>query len=260
MLYRADKRGYVFIHDESHVTDPKVDTTVLPNLWDTETIIHTYKSIAFNFGSTFRRKWVPRILLTAKNKTNVSIQVTAYNDDGRIKRPLREIRWRRNFVWGDPEFIWGNPSCVWNSEGLIEEWRRFPAKGLRLSYLQIEITNSHTIIINSDTIGNAEFDGAGKTATLVNAAESDWPEDCVDYYISTEIDGYSREFLIDSRSDDVITVIDPDSAFPTSPGLKWVMRGKKKGELLNLLSYCIHYSDISPSQKTYEAGDSGGNS
>lgn len=257
-LYRADKRGYIMIHKEDYTTDPLVDTSLLVDEWDNQAIIHDYISIAFNHGSNFMRKIATRILLTAKNKTNVSIQINAINDDGKIKRELKEIRWRKNLTWGDPDFVWGDPNCIWNAEGLIEQWRRMPAKGLRYSYIQIQITNAYTIIINSDTIGTAAFNNSLNTVTL-NISASDWPEGAIGYFISTEADNYERQFEIVGRTNDVLTILDPQNVMP-SGNLKWLIKGYKKGEVLNLNSYTLHWAQLSKSQQTFEAGQDGGNS
>lgn len=258
LLYRADTRGYVFIHNEIYLTDPLVDTLAFAENWYTRPIIHHYRSIAFDFGSTFMRKIATKILLTCRNKTNVSVQIVAINDDGKLKRPLKEIRWRRNFIWGDPEFVWGDPDCFWNAEGLIEQWRRMPAKGLRFSYLQIDITNAYTTITNSDTIGTATFNPTLNTATLDTAASSDWPLDCVGYFLSTEVDGYVRQFEITARTNDTLTLLDPTNTLPLG-SLKWLMKGTKKSEVLNMLSYNIHWANLSKTQSTFESGQDGGN-
>lgn len=258
-LYRGDTRGYVFIHDPDVLTDPKVDTASDAEDWNRETIIWEYKSININFGSTFFRKLPSRILLTAQNTGNTSIQINAINDDGKSVRALKIIRWRRNFTWGDDDFSWGSPDCVWNSLGVIEQWRRFPARPLRLSYLQVQITNGYSIVTNSDASGTATFNGAANTATLDNALTADWPADVVDYKISTEVDDYAGEFLVSVRtSNDVITVIDPNNALPTG-SFKWVLRGFKKDEPLSLLSYNLFWNDVSQSQMTFQSGDDGGN-
>ncbi len=258
LLYRADTRGYVFKHDEQYLTDPLVDTSAFPENWFTRPVIHQYRSVAFDFGSTFMRKISTKILLTCRNKTNVSVQITAINDDGKLERSLKEIRWRRNFTWGDPEFVWGDPDCFWNAEGLIEQWRRMPARGLRFSYLQIDITNSYTAITNSDTIGTATFNPGANTAVLDTAAVSDWPLDCVGYFVSTEVDGYVRQYEITARTDDTLTLLDPTNTLPFG-SLKWLIRGTKKSEVLNILSYNIHWANLSKTQSTFETGQDGGN-
>lgn len=255
-LYRADTRGYIFIHNEDLMTDPKIDITEDAEDWNTETIIWTYQSININFGGTFFRKIPSRILISAANETNTTIQVTAINDDGKLSRDLNPIRWRGNFIWGDQLFVWGNPSCVWGTSGLIEQFRRFPSGGLRLSYLSIVITNGFSPIINSDAIGIATFDQATSTVALDTPA-AEWPFDSVDYFIYTEVDNYTQGFLIDDiLAADEISVIDPNTTLPTG-SFKWVIKGYQKGELLHLLSYNIFWSDMSQTQTTFHAGDSG---
>lgn len=257
-LYRADSRGYVFLHDEQYTTDPLVDTTKFVSQWTTTPIIYHYRSVCFDFGSTYMRKMATKILLTCKNKTNVSIQITAINDDGKIARPLKEIRWRRNFTWGDAEFTWEDPGCFWNSEGLIEQWRRMPAKGLRFSYLQIDITNAFTIITNSDTVGTATVNQTAKTVVLNTSATSAWPVDCVGYFIAFETDQYTRLYEITARTNDTLTILDPQGVVPFG-SLKWEIKGTKKGEILNLLSFNIHWANLSKTQSTFESGQDGEN-
>lgn len=258
-LIRGDTRGFVFVHDPSYTTDPKVDTNVAPSLWNKETIIWEYESINLNFGSTHLRKYVTKMLLTAANKDNTTIQIIAVNDDGRLTRSLKLIKWRRNFDWGSDDFVWGAQDCVWNAVGLIEQIRRMPAKGLRLSYLRIIITNGLSIILNSDMAGLSTFNGATKTAVLLSAPTQSWPVDSVDYLITTEVDNYQTQYPVISRTADTLTVLDPGGTFPTGD-LKWELFGYKKGEPLNLLSYNLVWDFISQTQMTFESGQDGGNS
>lgn len=253
-LYRADDNGYVYYHDSDTLTDPRVDVNTAASAWEQETIIWTYVSCNYNFGSSFFRKKPTRILLTARNIANTSIQITSIDDDGKRERELKPIRWRRNFVWGDVNFVWGDINCIWRNLGIIEQWRRFPARGLRLSYCQIKITNAYSIVSSSDILGTATFDNNTNTATLVN----DWPSDAVDYYISTAADDYVKEFKVSSKTTNVLTLIDSSNALPTGT-YAWVLKGYKKGEPLNLLGYNIHIANEDQMQITYEAGDDGAN-
>lgn len=257
-LYRADKRGYVFVHSDNVYNDPKVDVILPASQWSLDTIMWQFKSIAFNGGSNFQRKIATRIMIAGKNVTNVSIQINAINDDGKIFRALKEIRWRKNFVWGDPEFSWGDPSCVWNAEGLIEQWRRFPARGLRWSYLQIQVQNAYTIITNSDTLGTATFSAIPNTALLDDALTADWPEASIGYDMTTEVDGYTRKFPITGRTADTLTMLDPQNVLPGG-SLKWEIMGYPKSEVFNMLGLTLHWASLSKSQSTFETGDSGGN-
>ena len=257
-LYRADKRGFVFVHSTDTYNDPKVDILSAATDWALDVIKWQFKSIAFNGGSNFQRKIATRIMIAGKNVTNVSIQINAINDDGKIFRALKEIRWRKNFIWGDPEFSWGDVSCVWNAEGLIEQWRRFPARGLRWSYLQIQVQNAYTIITNSDTLGTATFGAVPNTALLDDAVTTDWPEASVGYDMTTEADGYSRPFEVIARTPDTLTLLDPLNVLPGG-SLKWELKGYPKSEVFNMLGLTLHWASLSKSQSTYESGDSGGN-
>lgn len=257
-LYRADTRGYVLKHDENLYTDAKIDTLVSASLWKRQTIIYNYRGPASNLNYANLRKWVTKFLITCRNRTNISIQPNAINDDGLVVRPLKEIRWRKNFVWGDPEFIWGSPECVWNAEGLIEALRWFPAKGLRCSYIQMQITNSYTIITNSDTLGDATVNNTLKTVTLNNAVAADWPVQSVDYYISFEEDDYTAQYLVTVRTDDTLTYSDSGNTSPNGTQ-KWVLKGYKKDECINLLSYCLKFAVTSDTEPTYTASEAGAN-
>ena len=258
ILYRSDSRGYVFKHTYDKFTDPRVDVGAAAEDWARQTIIYDYKSVASNFGTDFVRKWVPRMLIVCKNLSNISIQINGINDDGKFIRPLVPLRYRNNFTWGDPEFVWGNADCVWNAEGLISEWRRFPARGLRCSYMQIQITNAFTNITNSDTIGSATVNNIAKTVTLDTAADSDWPLDAVDYVIAFESDGYVREYVITARTDDTIIYADLGNTSPAG-SQKWVIRGYKKDEVINLLSYTVHYAALGKTQTNLAGTSTGGN-
>lgn len=256
-LWRGDSRGYTFTHNEAYLTDPKVNTLAAASTWSTETIIWTYQSTNISFGDDMFRKMPTRVLLMAKNSGNTTIQISAINDDGKSTRNLKPIRWRRNFVWGDENFVWGDPDCIWAGVGLIEQWRRFPAKGLRLSYLSLVITNAYGVIVNSDTLGSGTFDNTLNTVTL--SSPSVWPSASVDYYISTEVDNYEKQYLVTARtSDTVLTLDDTDDTLPTGSA-KWLLSGYQKGEVLSLQSYNVFWQPVSQTQNTYEVGQDGAN-
>lgn len=252
-LVRADRRGYVFIHGENDVNDPKVDISLSADAWGIQPVIWTYRTFTTNFGIDNLRKWVTRLYLTAINKTNVTIAMKAINDDGFLERQITPIRYRRNFVWGDPEFSWGDPDFVWNAAGLIQESRRMPRKSIRCSYLQMEFTNAKGVVTTSDNLGTATV--SSNTATL-NVATSNWPILAVDYFIAFEADGFTREFLITQRTNDTITFQDISGIAPVGTQ-RWVIRGIRKNEVFNLRSFTLLYAPISQSATMFEAGGSG---
>lgn len=258
LLYRGDNSGYIYYHDTDLYSDPRVDTTASASAWQEETIIWTYESLSYNYGSSFFRKMPTRILLCARNIGNTSIQIVSVDDDGKRERSLKPIRWRRNFVWGDETFYWGNPDCKWRDLGVIEQYRRFPARGLRVSYQRIRITNAYATVINSDQLGTAVFDPAFRTATLTNASTVDWPSEVVDYYISTEADAYETQYKILSMTSDTLTIVPAGPGIPTGTK-KWVIKGYRKNEPLNLQGYVVHVANVDKNQITYHSGDDGSN-
>lgn len=259
-MYRSHNKGFVFKHSDAYFSDPNVDLTTLGSTWAKKTIIHDYKSCAFDFGTSFIRKFVNQILVTLANVTNIAIQVISNNDDGKKIAPLTEIRHYSSVVWGDPEIVWGDATVRWNISGLIEAIRKFPSKGLRCNYKQIQITNSLTIIGNSDLYSTGVLDTTAKTLTFTNT-NSVWPTDVVGYYISFVGDGYVNKFLVTARNSATqVTVLDALSLLPVSGTYKWELKGYRKDEYMNLLSYVLHYKMLTPSQRQFHAStDTGGN-
>lgn len=250
-FYRADPRGYVFQHKESYITDPVIDTTALPSAWNTTTIIHSYKSCFLDFGSKFMRKWVPRILVSAENTTNVSIAISSSNDNDRVLGTLKPIIYQGNIVWGSNYPLWGDPNVIWNKQNIVEEWRRFPAGGLRCNYKQVGISNAYIDIFSSNFLAEATVTTATKTAVL---AGQNWPIEIVDYYISFENDNFTKDFLITSRTNTTITYSDPTNIGPSlDTDYKWIIRGKPKGEVLQLNAYVLHWAYLSKSHTPYTA-------
>lgn len=256
-LHRGDRNGFVLVFNEDSLTDPKIVPDEPPSTWGQESIIWRYRSVASNFGTSFVRKIANKILITSKNETNVSIAVRAINDDGKLSRDLMPIRWRKNFTWGDDEFIWGDPDFAWYYGGMIEVDRRFPAKGLRFNYLQVEITNDFTNVINSNLLGTASVDAGLKTCTLTDVVNGDWPLAAVDYYIYFENDQYTKGFKVLSRGPDTLVLEDLNNEL-VSGTYKWQLKGYKKGEILNLTGYSISWALLTRTHDMYNKGDNGG--
>jgi hypothetical protein len=257
-VYRGDTRGYIFKHGIEYFTDPKVVVGVAANLWDTQTIEHLYESCFLDFGSKFYRKWVPRILISADNTTNLSLAIRSSNDNNRVKGDLKPIRYKNNINWGDSLPLWNDPSSLWNAQGLIEEWRRFPAGGLRCNYKQVIFENAKVNIVDSTLLGLATVNPATNTATLGGSFQ--WLPNITDYFISFEHDNYTREFKITARTPTTLTYEDTSNVDPAIAGnYKWIIKGKPKGEVLLLNGYVIHWAYISKSHTPFSSSSLGGN-
>lgn len=257
-MIRADRRGYLFRHEDELYSDPKVDTALTPDEWQTTYIPYDYTSCAFNFGTSFEKKWIPRIDVTCENETNLSLQITGINDDNAASHDLKPVRFRGNMVWGDPDVIWGDPDLDWNLEGIIDEQRRFPGAKLRCQYKQIQLTPAFVAIVSSDTMGTATVSSSAHTATLTDAATKDWPTHVVDHYIAFETDDYTREYLITERtSADVVTFTDATSSSPNTSDVEWVIRGYPRGEILSLIGYVIHFAVFGKTQDQFKTSGTG---
>lgn len=256
-LIRCDRRGYVLKHNSLTKSDPKIDTGTAVANWIRTSIIYTIESVAYNFGTTNVRKFVPRVTVVAEDSTNLSLQIVSINDDGRKEANLLPIRYRGNLTWGDPDIYWGDISFEWNKQGLIDELRRFPAENLRCNYKQVRLTNAMVAIVSSDLLGTVDIDAVAKTATLDEAATKDWPSNAVDYYISFEADNYVREYLITARTNDVLTYDDPSGASASALDQKWVVRGIPKNEVLNLIAYAIDYEIYGQTQNVFKTAGTG---
>jgi len=259
-ILMGDKRGYIFKFDENTLTDPKVDTTVAPSLWQTQVITYDYTSFATSFGTSHIFKFVPFITIEAKNETNISLQINSNNNDSNLFEELKEVRFLENITWGDPTIIWNDTEHVyaWNVAKIVDAKRRFPAGSLRCNYKQVQFTNAYTYIYRSDDFSVASIDASAHTVTLDDSTFS-WPSDVVDYFISFETDTYTLDYEITERnSATVITYSDPANTSSTLLAKKWIIKGYRKGEVLNLLSYSIRNAYITSIQNTYK-GNTGGN-
>lgn len=251
-LVHGDTRGYILKYDDNNPKDIKIDTLTSASSWTEYAIIWDYTSCAYDFGSSEIIKWVPLMTFEAKNEGNTTISIQSNNDDSGYFQELKEVRVRDGITWGDPNVIWGSTTYdyPWNVANIIQAKRRFPAGSMRTNYKQIKITNSFTIIYNSDTIGLCTT-SALNTATL--SGTDVWPTEITDYFISFEDDNYVQQYQITTRnSSTVITFSDPNNSVVNGANKKWQISGYQKGDTVNILSYGIKFAPVSQTQTTYK--------
>lgn len=256
----SDTRGYLFKFDSNTFTDPDINVAVNPSTWATNQVIYDYRSFATSFGTISSFKFVPNITLQAKNVGDVTVQINSNNEDSGLFVPLKEIRTRGGITWGDPNVIWNDPliDYPWNVNKLIRVLRLFPSRSLRMIYKQVQITNAYTIIFNSDTLGTGDINATAKTLTLTDASQT-LPTEVVNYFVSFAYDNYTNDFEITTRSSATALVFsDPSNLSVTALASKWVIKGYRKGEQLNLLSYSLTNALVGQHQDVYR-GITGGN-
>lgn len=254
-LVRADSRGYLFYHPDNTYTDPTVDTTTASTNWTDQAVRYYIESCAMSFGTEYGRKYATILNMVFKNNSNISCQMYSINDDSARLKPLKEYRFRSNIAWGDDIPEWGDTNAIWYFGGLIISKNRFPKNTLRFRYKQIALTNSNTIIANSDTYENATVNNVSKTFFLPTEI---WPEDIIGFEIYTADDNYTQPFKILARSDDTLTVLDNGNLL-NNGSKQWVIRGVKKNELFELESYTIVFEPFGRSNTSYTIGGDGAN-
>lgn len=258
----GDATGFLFKFDSGALDDLVVDSTsdaIQQTNPDKSTIIWDYKSFTTTFGSSTLFKFTPTVTLQAQNYGNVTISIQSNNEDSNDYRELKEIRIRNGLTWGESGILWGAEDYPWNVSTLVRALRRFPFSSLRSVYKQIRITNSYTIIYNSDTYGVGDTTAPGSTGVL-ELDSGECPEDSVGYYLSLEGDSYTKQYLITNIAgdDDRFVVADPDNDFPVGNNTKWLVSGYRKKERLNLISFSINYATVQQNQPVYR-GETGGN-
>lgn len=256
--YRADKRGYVLIHKAGLTSDLIIDTTIHSALWDLATIMWRFRTMASSMGTPLKKKFIPKMVLSAQNVTNISIQITGVNDVALIGYELKPIRFRKNCIWGDISAEWSDDLAVWYYQGMIEETRFFQSEGLRCNYKQIEVSNAYVQIFTSDSIGTATVNAFTKTVILDDIVNFAWPEDIRDHYIYFEASNYLVGFKILSRTPTTVVFLDTNNLVGVTNlvNSRFSVKGYPKDEILNLLSLAVWYSYLGePNQ--YKAESAG---
>lgn len=258
-LIIADRRGYLFVVNNTLQTNPEINIATNPSTWNTTAVIWDYKSCATSAGTTKYFKFWPSIDLQAKNTSNVTIQIKTCNEDSGVFTSLKEIRVRDGVDWGDPSAPnWGDDGLLWNTTKMIRALRRSVAGSLRAVYRQLQITNAYTVIYASDNISTGNINSVAKTLTLTNLTLS-FGTEVVNYYLSFAADNYVNQFLITARtSATVLTYYDPSNLSATLLASKWQILGYAKNEQLNLLSYSMQNAIVGENKSVWR-GVTGGN-
>lgn len=265
-LYRGDPNGYVFKHDDTVKTDPKINTAVAATSWQKVYMPWAYDSCAVDFGTTFVRKWVPKIGITAKNVGNVHVRLQSENDNGKNYYDLTPLFYDPNPMWGQPDVIWGTMDYRWKYDGQLDQWRRFVAGSLRCQFKQVKFSPAYEVVYASETYANAlvTVDATLKTATITTPSgfmSVVWPLDIVDYFIAFQSDGYVLEYAITALdvTNKIATFTDASNT-STNGTMAWEIRGYMKEAALSLTSYVLHWAPLGLSQQAgFHGADTGEN-
>lgn len=248
-MYRADSRGFLFRHNRSIFSDPLIDLTKSDlSTWFTTPILYSYKSTYLDFGTKFVRKFVPRILISAANRTNLSLAIQSSNDNNRVVGDLKPISYKNNITWGSSLPVWGDPNAGWNLQGIIEQWRRFPSGGLRCQYKQIRFFNDTVEIIGSDLFGDVTINSVAKTITLNGSAN--FPINLENYEAQVSSDLFSNNYKVLSQSSNTLVLEDLSNTL-VSGTYQFKIVGIPKDEILELNGYVLNWAFLSRSHAPF---------
>ena len=250
-LVVGDRRGYILSFQKERLSDVRVNTLSPVDQWGEDAILYRFKSSAIKPFEDFRA-FIPRVIFSAKNVSNLSVQVVSDSDVGNRIREMKPIRWRGNFVWGDPMFYWGLPDFRWGVQGFIEHQRYFFSDDLRCTYKQIELKNSTTIVLDSAALSTATLNKTTKTVVLDDANFS-WLDDMIGYQIYFDVDEYEQAYTIVAGSSSTLIVSDTTNTLPEGAGIKWIVRGVPKNEVLSLLNITLLAAPLGQTQDGYTA-------
>jgi hypothetical protein len=268
-LVYGHEEGYLFKTDPNCKTDPKVDITTAPSLWNDVYLPYYFASTSLDFGSLFTRKWTTKIHYTANNTGNVAIQFVSIRDNrGDIPGNLPIVNYTYNPMWGQPNIVWNKPSAQqlynWEYDQKIDVWRRFPAGNLRCDTKQIIMQPAFLAVYRSQDwppFCFANTNGGTKAVTIATPAGFSsivWPLDIVDMQFSFSNDGYVKTYPVISVAGNSAIVSDPNSTLTTLTLQNWVIRGYKKGQRAYINSIIIYYDFLGDKNDAYLGKGSAG--
>ena len=254
-LLQGDYLGYIHAYREKYLSDARVDTLLQPSNWGIDAIIYNYESAAIKpFDTT--RAFIPKVIFSAKNTSNLSVQLISNSDIGNRIREAKPLRWRGNWVWGDSMFTWGE-DVSWGVQGFVEHQRYFHSDDLRCTYKQIQLTNAYSLVLDSDALSTTTNDNATNTVLLDDPTYS-WNDDMLGYSIYFDSDDYKNPHEIISHSSSTLSVVNPLNDMPEGGSSKWIVKGTPKDEILSLLNITILAAPLGQTQDSYTPSQDGG--
>lgn len=232
-LIRGDKDGFIFIHRNSLLADPRINRTThelsraASGAILSDYIPFDYRSLHHSFGTTNERKYVTQYSFAIENlspETSESFTTQPYysNDKDRL-------------TVGSSGYVPLSPIRIETSTaGIFSGKRLFSAGGLRCLYKQIGFTNGSVKICDSASVG-ASGSSVG-TAFVLDGPKTFPYSDLVGCYLYTELDNYSTGYEIVANSANTLVFA---SALPSIVSLAWKITGVPKTERFAIVEVSI---------------------
>lgn len=277
-LFKLDSRGLVTKHRAGVHTDYRIyfvtnmaGNDYLPIQYGTvdTPVMYDWRSVATDFEQGSSKKWTPRFttfFTTAGDFATPSLSIQPYvNRDGKPEDKILEgklIR-RTETTWGNSQNLWGDPALWDGTASLVSAMRRCPTPGIRASYRTFGLKNAFVQIISSTELGVGSWNSVSKALTLaVTPNPTLNARSYKDYYISFEMDGYTKEYLVTDLNTGSFVLLDTSlvPAYPPSQAnVNWVLRGYKRGDSIHLSSVTMTFmagfgGNLGPYRSGEEAG------
>jgi len=246
-LIRGDKDGFVFIHRDSLLSDPRVNRTTgqlaraADNTILTDPIPFDYQTCHNNFGTAHERKYVTQYDFSIENASHelaesFTVQPYYSNDRGKLAEgisgyvPLNPIR------------------ITMSTEGIFSGKRMFSAGGLRCVYKQLGFRNGVAKITDSTTVGSTGSVVLGNSFVLNGSSVFPY-SDIVGDFLYLAHDGYNHGYEIVKNSTNTLVTSD---TLPAVSNQDWKISGMPKTERWAIIEVNIptdRFSTIEQNQK-----------
>lgn len=269
-VYRGDEQGYIYQFDDDDASDVRREFGVPAVDWETERIPYKYKTIAVDAGNPHVKKYGQEMTISINSTVPAVIKLISNNDDGEKTSEMKEIRLSGSWTWFDPNFVWRDPDFVWRLAETQTKKRHFPRGSSRFRRKQIEIEPARTNLFKSDVRDVCEITVDPLDANIFFLdliAPVSWPRNIrYDFFVpetnTLQVLGdspYNVEYqIIERTSDQRIKVA--GSTLVESLGQKWIIRGFKRSQLMEIKAISMNVALIDNTGGEYKTNESGENS
>jgi hypothetical protein len=249
-MIRADKDGYIFKHSENIFSDVMKSAVITPADWIKKVIPYNWKHIAWDFGDPQAVKWVTKVGVTGRPRTNLYMEPRSFQEGSVDYYSLATIKFNPLMAWGDPTLLWGDPANRWNSVDYLNQAQRMNRRSKRNTHLQMSIVPAYLTIIQSveDPDSRVNVISASRMITLLNPSI---------YSFSLGHEGHDviidgKAYVIEAGSDSALTVLDPEGTLPDGI-YSYEIKGYPKAQRPHLSNLSIHFELFGDMDKLTES-------
>jgi len=243
-LFRGEAGGWLLVHDEAYKYDPVYKDSSLPASWS-KLAVREDIITAYLFGDSSVRKWGSKMLIRAKNRTNLSIQPSCSTDGSGNFKPMSKVDIRTQLTWGEAHVYWEEtPNIYWEDSLDIQRMVNMPSGFARFTSRQLRFQKAMSIIyMPSQGYANDVTVDASTGLVTFNGSV---PATLLEQYLLFE--PYNELYLIIQQQDtNVFRVSDPNSTL-VSGTYAWIVKGYPLYQIFSPLEFIMYYVEYGESQ------------